>query len=128
MATLQKILHVDDDEDIRTITRMSLELVGKFEVHQCDSGPQALREAPSFSPDLLLLDVMMPEMDGVETWQKLLEIPALAGTPTIFMTAKAEDSTSRSLLEAGAIAVVTKPFDPMQLATQLVNAWEKVQS
>lgn len=128
MTKLQKILHVDDDEDIRTITRMSLELVGKFEVYQCGSGHQALKEAKTFAPDLFLLDVMMPEMDGVETWHKLLEIPALYGTPTIFMTAKAEDTTSRSLLDAGAIAVVTKPFDPMKLPTQLHHAWDKVQA
>ena len=124
MAGLNKILHVDDDDDIRTITRMSLEVVGDFSVHQCSSGPQAIAEAEAFGPDLLLLDVMMPGMDGIETWAKLKATEQMANTPAIFMTAKAEDATSKELLEAGAIAVITKPFDPVQLAQQIQSAWD----
>jgi len=123
MSDLTKILHVDDDDDIRQIALVSLEVVGGFNVHQCSSGKQALDEAEAFAPDLLLLDVMMPEMDGIETWQHLIAKESLAKTPAIFMTAKAEDSTSKKLLDSGAIAVITKPFDPMQLADQLRKAW-----
>ena len=72
---LKKILHVDDDQDIRTITQMSLEMVGGFELQQCASGKEALIVAPQFQPDLLLLDVMMPEMSGEELWHKLMEMP-----------------------------------------------------
>ena len=123
MKELNKILHVDDDGDIREIARMALELVAQMTVHQCSSGKEALEQAEGFQPDLFLLDVMMPEMSGEETWRKLLEIPALAGVPAIFMTAKAEASISRDLRQAGAIAVITKPFDPMTLGDQIREAW-----
>ena len=81
MSELKKILHVDDDQDIRTIAQMSLEMVGGFELKQCASGKEALVVAPKFRPDLLLLDVMMPEMTGEQLWNKLMQMPELANTP-----------------------------------------------
>ncbi|MAX73203.1 response regulator [Alterinioella nitratireducens] len=120
---LKKILHVDDDQDIRTITQMSLEMVGGFELQQCASGKEALIVAPQFQPDLLLLDVMMPEMSGEELWHKLMEMPEFAATPAIFMTAKVEKSFLTHLLVDGALAIVEKPFDPMELSQQITEAW-----
>lgn len=121
---LKKILHVDDDEDIRTITQMSLEMVGGFELQQCASGQEALIVAPEFSPDLLLLDVMMPEMSGEQLWHRLMDMPEMVGTPAIFMTAKVEKSFLTHLLVDGALAIVEKPFDPMALSQQIIDAWE----
>jgi CheY-like chemotaxis protein len=123
MSNLKKILHVDDDEDIRTITQMSLEMVGGFILEQCASGKEALIVAPKFGPDLLLLDVMMPEMSGEQLWHKLMLLPQLAGTPVIFMTAKVERSFLSHLRVDGALAIVEKPFDPMELSQQIVEAW-----
>jgi CheY-like chemotaxis protein len=123
MAELRKILHVDDDEDIRVITKMALELVGGLEVYQCASGPQAIAEAASFAPDLFLLDYMMPKMNGEETLLALRQIPTLEDVPAIFMTARAQTEVADTLKRRGALEVITKPFDPMELAAQIRDVW-----
>ncbi|MBT3305669.1 MAG: response regulator, partial [Alphaproteobacteria bacterium] len=85
--TLQKILYVEDEADIQTVAKLALESVGGFEVMICSSGAEALEKAPLFKPDILLLDVMMPGMDGPDTLVALLKIEELKGTPAIFLTA-----------------------------------------
>jgi len=122
---LKRILHVDDDEDIRTIVQLSLEVVGNFEIRQCPDGPSAVAAAPEFAPQLLLLDVMMPGMSGLEVWEAIARHAGLEDVPAIFVTAKAEDEFSRDLLEKGAMAVIVKPFDPMTLFEQIQSAWDK---
>ena len=124
MAELKKILHVDDDEDIRVITKMALEVVGDLEVVQCASGSEALSEAQSVAPDLFLLDVMMPEMSGEETYSKLKALEGMGDVPVIFMTAKAYSEDTQSLRDAGAIGVIVKPFDPMTLCQDIRSAFE----
>ncbi|MFN3208051.1 MAG: response regulator [Roseovarius sp.] len=121
---LQTILHVDDDDDIRVIIKMALETVGEFDVHQFSSGQAALDAAEDVRPQMLLLDVMMPDMSGQEVWRSLTAKPGLAGLPTVFLTAKAEDSFSKELREKGALAVITKPVDPMLLASQIEKIWQ----
>ncbi|MEQ8368520.1 MAG: response regulator [Roseicyclus sp.] len=121
---LQRILHVDDDADIRAIVQMSLELVGNFEISQCHSGEQALAVAKDFRPDLLLLDFMMPEMTGQELAARLAAECDIGSVPVIFVTAKAEESFSNDLVAAGALAVITKPFDPMTLASEIEKIWQ----
>jgi CheY-like chemotaxis protein len=123
MTEPKTILHVDDDEDIVEITRMALQLVDTFELHQCSSGNEALRVIGSVKPDLLLLDVMMPEMTGPELWEKVRAQPEFAALPVVFMTAKAENRISDELRDRGALEVVTKPFDPMTLGAQIRTAW-----
>ena len=125
MAELTKILHVDDDEDIRALTLISLETVGGFQIMQCDCGKAAIAAAPDFAPDLLLLDSMMPEMSGEETFSALQAMPDTAHIPAIFMTAKAQASATNEMLELGALGVVTKPFDPMTLPDQLRELWSR---
>ena len=115
----EKILFVEDDEDIRAIAMIALETVGEFVVEECELGRKALEKAQDFSPDLLLLDAMMPEMSGIETLGALRQIPGLADTPAIFMTAKARESERNEFFDAGAIGVITKPFDPMTLADEI---------
>lgn len=122
---LKRILHVDDDEDIRTIVQLALEVVGEFEILQCADGPSAIAAAPGFDPQLLLLDVMMPGMSGQQVREAIAAIPELSDVPAIFVTAKAEDEFSAQLVEAGAMAVITKPFDPMELAEQISDAWNR---
>ncbi len=124
MQKLKKILHVDDDEDIRTIAKITLELVGHFEVAQFATGPDAIEAAQAFSPQLFLLDVMMPEMSGEETWRRLSALPGLEHVPTVFMTAKAESQFSNSLMEQGALGVIIKPFDPITLCARIEEIWQ----
>ena len=118
-----RILHVDDEEDIRMIVSLALEVVGGLEIMQCASGAEAIAAAPGFAPDILLLDVMMPEMTGNATLIKLRELPQFATTPVIFMTAKVQDEEIRSLKALGAIEVISKPFDPITLAQMIVTIW-----
>jgi two-component system OmpR family response regulator len=120
---LSRILYVEDDPDIRTVTLLSLELVGGFEVLACSNGPDAVSRGAGFSPQLLLLDVMMPEMDGPETLKRLRGQPPLARCPAVFFTAKVQPSEVERLLSLGAAAVIAKPFDPEKLADQIRNVW-----
>ena len=122
-AELKTILHVDDDPDIRVIIKMALEVVGSFDVVQFGSGADALAVADQLKPDLMLLDVMMPDMSGQQLWRELVENEALEGVPVIFLTAKAEDHFSDELLGQGAMSVITKPIDPMVLSQQIEKLW-----
>lgn len=128
MEDLKRILHVDDDEDIRVIVKMALELVGQFEVDQYSSGPDAIETADKFSPQLFLLDVMMPEMTGEETWQRLRMVSGLENVPAIFLTAKAESAFADRLLAQGCLAVITKPFDPVDLCSKISQHWAQFQA
>ncbi|WP_292292564.1 response regulator [Marivita sp.] len=123
MSELRTILHVDDDEDILEIARMALELVDNFELHQFSSGPDALEGLKTLSPQLLLLDVMMPGMTGLQMSEIVKSDPRHGDIATIFMTAKAEDTASKELLDSGALDVITKPFDPMSLGEQIRTIW-----
>jgi CheY-like chemotaxis protein len=123
MGKLSRILHVDDDDDIRQIAKLTLELVGHYEVAQCASGPEAIAMAQDWAPQLFLLDVMMPDMSGEETMRRLTALSGLENVPTIFMTAKAEQTYSKSLLQLGALAVIVKPFDPTTLCDEIETAW-----
>ncbi len=116
---IKTVLLVDDEPDIRTIGSMSLSRVGKLEVRTAASGAEALRMAGETIPDLILLDVMMPEMDGPATLVALRAIPALAATPVIFMTAKVLRDEVDRWLSLGAIGVIRKPFDPMKLPDEV---------
>jgi CheY-like chemotaxis protein len=123
-SQLRTILYVDDEPDIREVVQMSLSLIGNVDVQACESGEQALVMLPGLRPDLVLLDVMMPRMDGPTTLTRMRADPALAGIPVIFMTAKALPQEVARFREMGAVAVIPKPFDPMQLGHQVVAIWE----
>ena len=123
MKALQRILYVEDETDIQMVAEIALNEVGGFTVKTCSSGEEALREAEAFAPDLLLLDVMMPGMDGPSTLAALRRLPSLAETPAIFMTAKVQPSEVDHLKSIGALAVIAKPFDPMALAEQVRSVY-----
>jgi CheY-like chemotaxis protein len=125
-SELRTVMYVDDEPDIREVVLLSLGLADDLEVHSCDSGEQALRVMPSLKPDLVLLDVMMPGTDGPSTLQRMRADPELAGIPVIFMTAKAMPQEVARFRELGAVAVIAKPFDPMQLAKQVFTIWEGI--
>jgi two-component system OmpR family response regulator len=124
-ASLQRVLYVEDDPDIRTIAVLALEAVGGLTVRACASGAEALEAAEAFGPDLLLLDVMMPGMDGPTTLARLRERPSTAATPVVFMTAKVQASEIEHYKSLGALGVVTKPFDPMGLADVVKELWRQ---
>ena len=121
---LSRILYVEDEPDIRAIVKMALEAVGGFTVLSCASGPEALIAAPDARADLLLLDVMMPGMDGPATLKELRGIPATCNTPVIFMTAKVQSAEIARYLALGALEVISKPFDPMELSAQIQRIWD----
>ncbi|MEW9919239.1 response regulator [Marimonas sp. MJW-29] len=114
-----KLLHVEDDADIREIAEMSLSLSGEFEVTQCVSGEDALAQVKDFTPDVILLDMMMPGLTGRQTLEEMRKMPHLADVPAIFMTARAQAAELDELRDAGAADVISKPFDPMSLADQI---------
>lgn len=122
---LQKILYVEDEPDIQAVARIALENVGGFILEICSSGFEALEKGPAFEPDLLLLDVMMPGMDGVSTLKELRKQPGLEKVPAMFMTAKVRPSEIEQLRKEGAIDVIPKPFDPMTLSENLKSLWNK---
>src|SRR5438128_2029593 len=117
MATLplKRILIIEDEPDIQAVAQLALELVGGFTVAVCGSCREALATAPAFAADLILLDVMMPGMDGPTTLKALRAIPSTAATPVIFMTAKVQPQEVERYKELGALDVIPKPFDPMSL-------------
>ena len=118
MSDVLTVLYAEDEADIRSVTEFALEDEG-FELIPCASGQEALDKAATIKPDLILLDVMMPEMDGPTTLKKLRELPRLANTPVIFMTAKVQPSEVAEYKALGALGVISKPFDPMQLADEI---------
>lgn len=114
------ILHVDDDENIRALAALAFSLTGSGKVHSAASGAEALRLlTEGLRPDLILLDVMMPEMDGPTVLANIRELTAHRRTPVVFMTAQTQDRELSDLMALGAAGVVIKPFDPMTLGQQL---------
>ena len=125
MSELNRVLYVEDEPDIQAVAKVALEMVGGLTVKICSSGEDALREAEGFVPDLILLDVMMPGMDGPSTLAALREKPALATTPVVFMTAKVQPQEVAYYKSLGALHAIPKPFDPMTLAVQVRAIWDK---
>lgn len=128
MTELKRVLYVEDDPDIRAVARIALEVVGNFEVAVFATGEEALEQAEAFAPDLFLLDVMLPGMDGDETLIELRKQPKLADIPAMFMTAKIQPEELAKLKSSGALGVISKPFDAMTLATQMRAIWQQHQS
>ena len=118
MTTI-RILHVDDEPDIREVVELSLGLDPDFVVQSCGSGKDALAVAADWQPDFILLDVMMPVMDGPATLVQLRQNARTAGIPVIFMTARAQAREVDRFRSLGAVGVIPKPFDPMTLAASL---------
>lgn len=110
---------VDDDPDIREVAEMSLTHVGGWEVSLAASGADAIEKASEIDPDVILLDVMMPDMDGPSTFGRLREIEKFANVPIIFITAKVQKQEVERYLAIGASGCISKPFDPMTLPREI---------
>ena len=116
---MRSILLVEDNEDIRAITEIALRHESRFDVVASEGGEGALREVQGRPFDAIVLDVMMPGMDGPETLAAIRQLPAARNTPVIFLTAKAQPREIQRLLDLGAVGVITKPFDPLDLGAKV---------
>ncbi len=126
MPDTQKIMYVEDEPDIQTIARIALEQIGGFDLLVCSSGQAALDQVSDFAPDIILLDVMMPEMDGIETFRQLKTLPACADVPVVFMTARVQTHEIKEYTDLGAVDVIAKPFSPITLAEQVKTIIQNV--
>ena len=116
---IRKILLAEDEEDIRKVAQISLQFRGGWEVSLASDGEECLSKAAQERPDLILLDCMMPRLDGYETCRRLKADPSLREIPVIFLTAKSQESEMRKGLELGAAGYLIKPFNPMSLAAEI---------
>lgn len=124
--TLKRILNVEDDPFIQAVARMAIEDVGGLIYEAASSGPEGLEKARSFAPDLILLDMMMPGMTGVDTLRALRADPATSSIPAVFMTAKVQPQEVTGYLQVGAEGVIPKPFDPTTLADEIRAIWNRL--
>ena len=125
MLNLTRIVHVEDDESIRAIAKVALERIGGFTLLSCASGDEALEKVEQFAPNMLLLDVMMPGLDGPTTLKKLQEKMDFSNIAVVFMTAKVQSTEIEYYKSIGACNVVLKPFDVMTLSEQLRQYWKE---
>lgn len=125
MGQLTKILHVEDEEDIREIAKMALELIGGFQVEQAECGAKALEAIAGFAPDLILTDVQMPGMTGPETLAAIRALDGYQEIPAIYMTAKVMESEKDGLVGQHDLGMIVKPFDPTTLAAEIRALWDR---
>lgn len=124
---MKHILIIDDEEDIREVAQVALETVGGWQVSTASSGPEGLAQILAELPDAILLDVMMPDMDGVEVFKRIQADPNTQAIPVILMTAKTQAMDQQRFLALGITAIITKPFKAMLLADQVAEilGWEE---
>ena len=122
---LKRILLVEDDPDIQTITSLALGTFGGYEVLVCGSAAEAMDRAAAFAPDLILLDVMMPGVDGIEALKALRKIQETADTPVVFLTARVQPSDIARYQELGSLGLIRKPFEPMGLVETIGQIWSR---
>ena len=125
---LHSILFVEDDLHVRTTGKLVLEVIGKLDVHACRCASEALAAARTVHPDLLLLDVMMPEQDGVELLKALRQFPHLAQVPALFITSATNSDDLARYSAAGAVGVISKPLAPLTLAAQVIGLFDQARS
>jgi len=119
---MRRILIIDDEDDIREVAALSLESVAGWQVYTANSGAEGMRMAALELPDAILMDVMMPAMDGPTTFREMQKMPSIAGIPVILLTAKVQGVDQRRFAGLGVTAVLFKPFDPLTLAEQMAAA------
>jgi CheY-like chemotaxis protein len=118
---MRKVLIIDDEDDIREVAALSLEAVAGWQVITANCGPEGLRMAAAEKPDAILLDVMMPEMDGPTTFKNLQADPETAAIPVLLLTAKVQGVDQRRFASLGVKAVLFKPFDPLTLSAEMAT-------
>ena len=122
--SLQRILLADDEPDILEISRIALETVGGYEVSVCSSGQALLERLADFEPDLIIVDVLMPDMTGPEVLREVRRRPELSGVPVVFFTGVAQQEELEELRGGGVADIILKPFDPMTLADRINEIWK----
>jgi CheY-like chemotaxis protein len=122
LVIVRHILIIDDEDDIREVAALSLEAVAGWKVSMATSGAEGIRLAPSLQPDAILMDVMMPGMDGPTAFREMRQVAAISHIPVILLTAKVQAHDQRRFAALGVAAVLSKPFDPMLLASQISSA------
>ena len=122
MATMRRILIIDDEDDIREVAALSLESVAGWEILTARSGAEGIEKAKEEQPDAILMDVMMPAMDGPTTFKEMQKVPEISSIPVILLTAKVQGVDQRRFAGLGVAAVLFKPFDPLTLAEQMSTA------
>ncbi|MFT5611083.1 MAG: two-component system OmpR family response regulator [Polaribacter sp.] len=120
---LVRILCAEDDADIQELVSLSLTMVGDLTIKRCDTGLEAVDAVEAFDPQLLLLDVMMPFLDGPGALKAIREIEAYKNIPAVFLTAKVQRHEVEGYLDFGGTRVIPKPFDPMTLAIEIQEFW-----
>ncbi|EQM79324.1 response regulator [Stutzerimonas stutzeri] len=124
MKRLQRVLHVEDVPSIQVVTRIALEKLGGYEVLSCASGQAALAEVQAFAPDLILLDMMLPQMTGLELLAQMSVLIDLRKTPVVLLTGQSDEAADpEELRRLGVRKLLHKPFNPLQLAAQLEDVW-----
>ena len=123
---LNRICYVEDDEDIQRIVRMSLERIGKMTVEVVSDPTKAIDAIKAFKPDMVMLDWMMPAMDGPTLFRHMRKNPDTSGLPVVFITAKAAQRDLDELMTLGAVGTISKPFSPKDLPEQLRAIWKKL--
>lgn len=123
----RRILIIDDEYDIRAVARLTLKTIGGWEVLLAASGSEGLAKAANEQPDVILLDVMMPDMDGIETFRALQANPSTQSIPIILMTAKVQPAEQRQFAELGVAGIIAKPFKAMKLPGQIAKTlgWDQ---
>ena len=122
--SLQRILLADDEPDILEVSRIALETVGGFEVSVCSSGRALLERLTDFEPDLIIVDVLMPDMTGPDVLQEVRRRPEFNGVPVVYLTGVIQEEELEELRETGVADVILKPFDPMTLADRVNQIWK----
>jgi two-component system OmpR family response regulator len=125
-SELKKILCVDDDPDILAIVRLALEVLGGYSLATCSSGEEGIRTAGAWRPDLIIMDVMMPELDGPAALKLLQQDGSVSDIPVVFMTARVAPAEVGEYKALGAVDVIAKPFDPVTLPDQVRAIWQQV--
>jgi CheY-like chemotaxis protein len=119
---MRRILIIDDEDDIREVASLSLEATAGWQVTTASSGAQGIQVARAYQPDAILMDVMMPGVDGPTTFKQMQQTPEISHIPVILLTAKVQGIDKRRFADLGVAAVLFKPFDPLTLAEQIAEA------
>lgn len=120
-----KILYAEDEADVQTIVEISIWSTSKHEIKTCPNGKILLECVEEYNPDLILLDIMMPEMDGPTTFENLQANPKTKDIPVVFMTAKAQSHEIEMFKQTGVVGIITKPFEPLSLCKDIEKIWDR---
>lgn len=127
MKKLKKVLYAENEEDVQIIVKTVVECLGDFELKICSSGKQLLDEVGDYKPDLIMMDIVLSDFDGLAVFNELKKQKELKNIPVLFLTAKVQVHEVNSYIKQGALGVITKPFNPETLCDEIINYWRESQ-